>query len=146
MRCEVWVLWGVERLGMWVELMRVMRKRGVHLRVRGVGGDEVRLGVVRLRLGGELRLQVKRAHVERRQRLVRDARRAGERVPRRHRRPVVQVGVRQQWGEGRGEHLREVGRGQMLGRVLLHVQSLSGRVRMRMRLCPGVAAVRPFLH
>lgn len=124
-----------------------MRVREVRRERLGAGEGGVR-GRLEVRLRGDAGLvggrQVELAHVDRVQLGV------GEGARGEDWRPVGEVGVRQEGGEGGREHLREVGRGrQVLGGVLLHVDSLPvrRRVHLQIRRRPGVRvrAVSPFL-
>lgn len=119
--------------------MRVRKVRRERLGA-GEGGGRGRLEV---RLRGDAGLvgggQVELAHVDR----VQGG--AGEGARGEDRRPVGEVGGRQEGGEGGREHLREVGRGrEVLGGVLLHVDPLpvlrGGHLRVRVR------AASPFLR
>lgn len=171
MRGEVWMLGGEEGFRVRAEVVRVGAAEGRgELRGGGVGGHQrgrAHLGVVRLGLGDiglGGRVQVKLAEVDRvRRRWGRVGRRllaqeggvrrvCAERwVGRGEGVSVGQVGVWEERGEGGWEHLGEVRRGEVLGRVLLQVQSLSACVLRRVDVClhgrPAEAVVvGPFLR
>lgn len=138
MRGEAWVLRGKEGSG---KLVRVRKVRWERL---GAGEGSVwwRLEV-RLRLRGDAGLvggrQVKLAHVDRMQRLCGEGR-VGEGIRGEDWRSVREMGVWKERGEGGRKHLREVRRGEVLGCVLLHVNSLPvlRRVHLQIHRRPGV--------
>lgn len=126
-RGQVGMLRGEEGVGVRGELVVLGEVGGERL-----GADEGGVGrlVVRLRRRADVRLvrrmQVQLAHVNRFLTVVRVQRlglsgMTGQRVRGEDRRPMREMGVWQERGERGREHVREVGRREMLGRVLLHV-------------------------